>query len=577
MTHVRWLEDASRARSLADVRRDAHGWAATDKLAPGFSRSIWWVRLRVENPTPVAQSLVLDLRQPLLDHVHWYVIDETGTLVFHQASGDRVPFRQRPLAYRDLALPLTLPPHGQREIFMQLDAHDGLFDAANPVLHDAEGFRATSNEEGLLNGMYFGALLALTLYNLLVWLSIRERTFGLYVLYAGSFFLWSFTFRGFGFELLWPDAPDFNNQILAITAATSFIGCGCFGVRYLRLSERAPRWQLRTVQTLIALNLLTIPLAIADRYAWAFAWCIPAGLAIVVFVVGVSFDQARRGSREGWLYGGSFLPLGVGVAIKLLQIPGIVPHRPWLDWIWQAGSAFEMLFLALCLAEAMNRLKAQKLIAERSARAVQAQLAAGLEQQVRERTLALEAANERLREMSITDALTGAFNRRHFDQRCRDLLGDRRRVPASLALCMIDLDFFKAYNDHHGHQAGDRALGAVVGAVRGLLRREGDQLFRLGGEEFGVLFLATSEAQAASFAEELRLAVRALALPHGASSGSIVTASFGVAFWSDAAMEGLTPDAMYAHADRLLYAAKSAGRDRVVAAAMSAGRLESAH
>ena len=568
----RLLEDPSRTRTLHEVRADALGWRpAAASVAPGFSRSVWWLRVAIENPGAQPRRVVLDLKQPLQDFVTWHVLDANGALLFEQADGDRVPFSGRSLAQRSLALPLTLPPHTAREVFVRLDTHDGLFETLTPTLSSAEGFEAANDLDALLQGLYFGALLALTIYNLLVWLSSRERGFGLYTLYAASFLCWSFTYRGFGFALLWPASPRFQNQLLPIAAAASLIGFTAFSISYLRLASRAPRWQWRALQAAIVLNLLTVPLALADRYAWAFAWCIPVGLATMLLGAFASFGQGRRGHREGWLSLGSFLPLGAGASITLLQVAGLLPPHPWLSGLWQAGSAFQMLVLALGLADTLNRLKQQALVAERAARDIQARLAVDLEAQVRERTSELQAVNVQLARLSITDALTGAFNRRHFDQRCSELLQARRRTPAPVALCMIDIDHFKAFNDRYGHPAGDQTLIAVTAAIRARLRRADDELFRLGGEEFGVLFTSTSAALAAEFVEELRLAVRALAIPHAGSAGRVVTASFGVGYWGTGALDALTPTAMYSVADASLYAAKTGGRDRVVMSAAAAG------
>ncbi len=184
------------------------------------------------------------------------------------------------------------------------------------------------------------------------------------------------------------------------------------------------------------------------------------------------------------------------------------------------------------------------------------------------RIRALEVENRRLRKLAITDDLTHAFNRRHFQDAFRSLL----RVPArshSIALCLFDIDNFKAYNDIYGHLQGDEALRAVTAAIRGTLRRASDRLFRLGGDEFGVLFWEPSPDRALGMVQRMRSAVNALQLPHTGNARKIVTATFGLA-WCDSSVPGaLSPQKMYATADSVLYDAKRSGRDRVAMQVMA--------
>jgi len=194
------------------------------------------------------------------------------------------------------------------------------------------------------------------------------------------------------------------------------------------------------------------------------------------------------------------------------------------------------------------------------------------QQRLHEDARALEAANRQLRDLAIHDALTGAFNRRHFNDVCLAALAGAQRGQA-VALCMLDVDFFKAYNDHYGHQAGDAVLKALALTLKDGLKRSTDAVFRLGGEEFGVIFSAASADTAQYFVDQLSAALRALVLPHSQSPMKIVTASFGLAWWA-APTSRLTPEAMYAAADAALYEAKRNGRDRVVMRCFDAGEGE---
>lgn len=196
------------------------------------------------------------------------------------------------------------------------------------------------------------------------------------------------------------------------------------------------------------------------------------------------------------------------------------------------------------------------------------------EQRLQADARVLATANRQLRDLAIVDALTGAFNRRHFNDVCLAALAGAQRGQ-SVALCMLDIDYFKAYNDHHGHQAGDAVLRKVAQTLKDALKRSTDALFRLGGEEFAVIFSAASPQAAQQFVGQLAVALHAMALPHGQSPLRIVTASFGLAWWA-APTARLTPETMYAQADAALYEAKRGGRDQIAVRCFPGGDGEDA-
>jgi diguanylate cyclase (GGDEF)-like protein len=180
----------------------------------------------------------------------------------------------------------------------------------------------------------------------------------------------------------------------------------------------------------------------------------------------------------------------------------------------------------------------------------------------------LEAENAALAELSVTDALTGVYNRRYLEVVLAHDARLRERTHTA-ALCVFDIDHFKLINDTHGHNAGDRVLRAVARAVTGGLRSSDDYLFRLGGDEFCVLLFAGSAGETLRAVQCLQQAVRTLEPPQRELQGHTLTISMGVAL--RARRQGhapeheppATPWDMYQRADQMLYAAKRAGRDRI--------------
>jgi two-component system, cell cycle response regulator len=178
----------------------------------------------------------------------------------------------------------------------------------------------------------------------------------------------------------------------------------------------------------------------------------------------------------------------------------------------------------------------------------------------------LRAANERNRQLSITDALTGAYNRRYFSEQLPDELERCRRYKHPLSVVMGDIDHFKKINDTYGHGAGDQVLAAFVQITKRSIRITSDWIARYGGEEFVIVMPETDHAGAVLAADKVRAAIAAE--PFATAAGAIaVSASFGVAtLLPDGEDASKTVDQLIAAADQRLYASKHAGRNRVTGA-----------
>jgi len=185
-----------------------------------------------------------------------------------------------------------------------------------------------------------------------------------------------------------------------------------------------------------------------------------------------------------------------------------------------------------------------------------------LEEKVRLRTAELQAANSQLETLSITDGLTGLANRRRFDKYWAEEWQRALRQATPLAVIMMDVDHFKTYNDHYGHQQGDECLRRVGEVLRATVRRAGELAARYGGEEFVVVMPGASLTQAQETAESILAAIRAEQMPHASSPvASVVTISLGVAAGTPSTAGNR--ERLLKEADVALYDAKHQGRNRV--------------
>lgn len=169
---------------------------------------------------------------------------------------------------------------------------------------------------------------------------------------------------------------------------------------------------------------------------------------------------------------------------------------------------------------------------------------------------------QKQRKLSNADALTGVFNRRFFDDYMLSEVARAARYKTPLSVAMVDVDYFKQFNDRYGHAAGDRVLRRVAQTIERSLRRS-DLVARYGGEEFVIILREANAGQALEIVEQLRIAIgREVLLPEQRDDPR-VTVSAGIATWPN---DGRSPEELLEHADRRLFEAKEEGRNRVVGA-----------
>ncbi len=169
---------------------------------------------------------------------------------------------------------------------------------------------------------------------------------------------------------------------------------------------------------------------------------------------------------------------------------------------------------------------------------------------------------EKIEELSVTDSMTSLYNRRYFDLIFDNLLKAQKRTKQTLVFIILDIDFFKQYNDTYGHQAGDEALKSVAKCLNSSLKRDGDLVFRLGGEEFGILCMGLDDSQAFEFANNIRKRVEEEKIEHKNSSVcQHVTISIGLVVIEPELIYNVND--IYRYADQALYKAKENGRNQV--------------
>jgi diguanylate cyclase (GGDEF)-like protein len=481
-----------------------------EKANVGFSKSAWWVRLTIRNPSAAARDLYLRQGYPLIDLLDVYQPTDGGWS--RLSTGDRRPFDSRPVAHRDYLFPLSLAPSSQTTLYLRYSSQ-GPVDI-NLSLLDPNRLAEALSREQLAYGVYFGCVLMLLVWSGLVFVAVRDKAFLAYFGYVSVFGVYMTVNTGFAYQYFWPASPAWANACLPVLLCLSLVTALEFSTTILRARDYTPRLNL-VARVMQGLAVAAIALTPFIEYAVLIKPVTFLIFIAVVFMIALGVICLLAGSRPARFYvvaWGAFL---AGSVVFLLKNFGVVPHTFMSQHAWQVGALLEMILLSMTLSSRMNELKHQ----------------------------------------SRTDPLTLLGNRRLFDDRLPIEFSQARQSNRPLSLLVLDIDNFKTYNDRLGHTLGDEAIKMVGGALRRFARKP-VLACRYGGDEFCVILPGTDEQAAATIAERLRASVEA-----GGTEERAITVSIGYA--SLAAGQFLSAEKLFDAADAALYSAKQSGRNRV--------------
>lgn len=535
----------------------------TEVLNLGYSASAFWLRVTVRNPQGVAVERLLELGYNRLSWVDFHAQDASGAWVA-QRTGNLRPFATRAVPDRHFVWPLVVPAQGSQTVYVRVASTSPIFVPLR--LWTPEAFYAHARMAYAQHAVYYGMALAMLAFNFLLFVALRDRAYLFYVGFVLSMALSIAVRTGLAKEYLPVDAPWWWESSSFLSNSLACVTFLLFMRQMLQSPQHLPsldRWILRVLALHALLPLVYVPFYRASSVAMIWVY-----IATLVFILGSGIYAAWRRLRTAYFFVAAFALLFLTAMLNSLTSLGWLPANIITNNLLQFGSAGEMVLLAFALADRINVLRREKWRAQEQTLAAQRELVRALqdseralEARVRQRTEELEIANDKLEALSTTDALTGIPNRRKFDEFLEAEWRRAQRKGDAVGVGLIDIDWFKQYNDRYGHPAGDACLRQVAGAIAATLARSHDFAARYGGEEFAFVVAVESDVQAHAIAEKIADAVRALALPHAGSSYGRVTVSIGVAVARP--REGGVPEVVLAQADRALYQSKADGRDRV--------------
>lgn len=523
--HAQMLEDAQNAFTVDQVAHASKGWGPLGAMH--HATSSYWVRFTAAAGREAKSDwyFFLGYKPYAAD---FFTPRADGTFEVEH-SGNALPYRDRPVkvyGWVAFELPTATAP---RTYYARVQTVEPNLTLAI----DSRDFFWKQNQQQLLMIVGLGSvLLALALSSLILFGLALRHVYLYYFAYLLAQFFYRANDVGVASAYFWPGSAMSWTQLnvffdgLTVVAATLFVREFLHLARVSKLLDRI-NIAIAIVAALYAIaGLFNLPFKIT--WAWNFGYVyVPVWLISGIVAWRAGEEQAKFFllawiALMGGILAADVKQLGVGRGNFYAEF--FLSHGPYF------GIAIQSTFLSLALAIELRQ---------------------------------LTSAKARFESLAVTDTVTDIANRRVFDDTIRAEWSRSTRSGSPLAVLIVDVDFFKPFNDQYGHTAGDHCLRAIAKAGAGCMKRAGDTFCRYGGEEFAAVLPDTDREGALAIAETIRKAIEDLKIPHARSSAGFVTVSIGVA---SAVPESQNSAAGVLNAaDNALYRAKANGRNRVVA------------
>ena len=349
------LEDRDGRLSIDNVAAaSSTGFRRSNDLVPGFgfTTSVYWLRLPVDNRQADKERWVLELAFPPLDDIRLFVPRMEGGFG-EKRTGDHFPFRTRDIAYRTYAFDLDQPP-GVTTYYLRVQTSGSVSLPLYAWTHNAFIAHLTGYEPPFW--IFYGFLMVMAVYNLFVYLSVRERAYLYYVLYIVTYLGFVSAIDGLSSQYIWPDMPWWNDKATTLFIGSAF-GFGALFERDFLTTWQWSSWIDRGLKISAAVSFTLALASFVAPYGPLLRLLVSWGVVELVFIVITAILALTRGSRPAVFYFAAWMILFTGIMLNLLRALGIVGTSFVTDWALKAGAAIEVTLLSLGLADRINQMR----------------------------------------------------------------------------------------------------------------------------------------------------------------------------------------------------------------------------
>lgn len=554
---LQFLEDESLSLSIDSIRDSSMMWQVNeeDVFSHGYSKSNWWLKFEISNKG-AAEHYLLEVSYPVLDYLDIY-FEQDNEIIAHHLMGDKLSFHDRPIQHRLFLTPLDIEPGQTQTVYVRVQSTSSI--QVPITIWQPSAYQETDITMNVVHGIYIGGMLVIGIYNLLVFLALRDRSYFYYVCYVFSMLLFLASLNGWTFQYLWPESKAWNDTAILVFLNSSMLFAIVFARHFLDLRDISKNLNLQA-KAWISLAAIGFVAYFWLPYNVGIKVLIPFAAFACLWTLSSGIYAWLKGHRSAGIYVVSWSGLLIGGVLLALNKLQFIPKNIITDQSVQLGSLLEVMLLSFALAQRINHERTRRITAQQEALEIQRVANEQLEENVATRTQELELANLKLKEISDTDQLTGLKNRRFLDLSLEHEFSRALRYKHPISVLIIDIDLFKSINDTYGHLIGDVCIKEVAARFSNILRVPTDISARYGGEEFCVILPETNLDGALTVAERIREAIHDKKFE---AEDFSKTLSVSVGVFSKIPDSNDSGTSFLDKADKALYAAKQKGRNRV--------------
>ncbi len=538
-SHARYLSDPKDDIGFADLltyeREGLFKEHINEVFQLGLSQESHWIAfsindLGIENHLVNWKDYFIYLNNSGIERINLFLpVNENGEMTYHHYRGGFFyeGFQNETGHFFPV---FELPGNLDEESPLYINVKSDYSKNFSITIEEKNQFFAHQQMIVLVLSVAFGIMIAMILYNLVLFFALKDSLYVLYVGYMLFMLIYQLGVTGFLKIISFHWGEALENYVIIATFA-SIVFALFFASSFLNVSRCFPKVK-PFILAVCGICLVGIALVLLEGKFYANYLAYFPGAVMPFFLVVLAIESVRRGNLTARYYLLATVVLFTSVIVYVLQGFGVLSHSYATVYAMTISVSLEGLLLSFALAHRISYMRKEQ-----------------------------ESYQKREIEMSrmmLTDSMTGLFNRRYFDGIHKKICKQARKEKTSVSLIYLDVDNFKVFNDTYGHPAGDQVLKSLAEVIKSNTRDQ-DHPCRIGGEEFAVVFPKTDGEQAKRIAERIRKQFEEMDLSRFASTMPTVTVSIGVAMLKE---DEPCEDWIF-RTDKALYNAKRRGKNEV--------------